>query len=73
MKEEVSGGRKLHRSAEEMKGSRELKPLLKSRWYKPRRGGQQKTTVKELPHRMKFTSQPKEERATIGRAKRRMK
>ena len=47
--QEAAGGRKLYRSAGEMKKARILKPLKQKAWYKARRGGTRVSAAKDFP------------------------
>ena len=46
---ELAGTRRLYRSGNEMKGSRELKPLKCRAWYKSQRGGSKISLQKDYP------------------------
>ena len=51
---ELAGGRKLYRSAQEMKESREMKPLKSKAWFKSQRGGSKVSSSKDHPEEKSY-------------------
>ena len=51
--EQETGGRRLYRSSGEMAETRKLKSLMNKTWFKSKRGGQNQTPKKDLPHYLK--------------------
>ena len=51
--DQETGGRRLYRSSCEMPETRKLKSLMNKTWFKSKRGGQNQTPKKDLPHYLK--------------------